>query len=75
MSQVTTCDHVLNKPAGILDEEKGLYRSQTGVTMSPELFEKVITQHHIHPFNPPLFLEANPAATINERLSGHQAEI
>lgn len=23
------------------DEEKGLYRSTTGVTMSPELFEKV----------------------------------
>lgn len=48
MSQVTTCDHVINKPAGIIDEEKGLYRSQTAVTMSPELFEKV-TQHHTHP--------------------------
>jgi len=23
------------------DEEKGLYRTQTGVTMSPELFEKL----------------------------------
>lgn len=23
------------------DEEQGLYRSQTGVTMSPELFEKL----------------------------------
>lgn len=35
-------DHVINKPAGMFDEEKGgIYRSHTAVTMSPELFEKV----------------------------------
>lgn len=42
----TTQDQVISN--GSHDEEKGLYRTTTGVTMSPELFEKVIM--HIHLF-------------------------
>ena len=30
-----------NGTRSVHDEEKGLYRSTTGVTMSPELFEKL----------------------------------
>jgi hypothetical protein len=30
-----------NGASMVVDEEKGLHRTQTGVTMSPELFEKL----------------------------------
>ena len=33
---------------GVGDEEKGLHRTTTGVTMSPELFEKVNLNLFIH---------------------------
>jgi uncharacterized protein len=38
MAAATTTD---NGVIAAHDEEKGLYRTQTGVTMSPELFEKL----------------------------------
>lgn len=37
----STPDHTKAIHQQASDEEKGLYRTVTGVTMSPELFEKV----------------------------------